>query len=832
MNNHLYKNLSQYLETLQIDEEMPVKELIKLQKLAKHYFIQNHILYYRNRQNPDNPLRVITTDEKETILFNMHSDIHSGHFGKTATIQRNCKDSLREDPKQWVDFSSASEKEYINTHNNQELKNNLHRNSKKKAFSVTTATQHILNIATKKGKSHQYLGIFLSSDGLSKPSLAKVHSNVHFFSNLVLKKAVSDKQFLYLVLAVLYLIVSYRMQFSFIPVSVCNNNTIHHSSFYGLKSFLQCQFESKVASHISFANSCRILGQLFSHRFYDLQVLCWHPIHPLSSPARIRVSVSNNFLSGMVRILLGCNLSLGGSLASSFRFRDGVPISTVLGKSLFFKYLPSLWHYGIAFVDQLWDHHGDIFDWYTFKRWKKLDPRGPVPEWFRHSVVFLNGAPLSLLALGGVGPVDIHGSDDFVSVCDHLSRVSADSLSVYTDGLVKNLGMAGCRTGAAAFFEDINLGLGVCVQDLMLSTLAELQAVALALKCVPVDCSVCLFSDSQAALDACKLEVNLMYSDFRNRCWVECQHIRNIIHKKNLRVNWHKVKGHSGVLENDCADSIADAAALSVWLLSSHVDEHFLLADGGIVSGNSRHFVQDVFRAVCWACWEIGSGSGFLASNLHLDVDWLISSRVWHLDLHMATGFTSKHTADICTYLIKTLHHRLPVAVRKRIYDKCYPSVLCLYCGEVEVSDHMFSCIIDDAAHRQLLSTCASDFLVFSALCKGFVFKEWLQKAVSIFRNPKIAGIKIADFVHFICITFRDDIWLVCAKHRAYMEKNGLILVDGLVPASLSGLVSRFLNGVVRLLGVTEAFGIHFGFHKSCSFFSGIGNPVSVNIIV
>ncbi|KAG9288903.1 hypothetical protein G9A89_019525 [Geosiphon pyriformis] len=82
MNNHLYKNLSQYLETLQIDEEMP-----------------------RNTSG-------------------------------------NCKDSLREDPRQWVDFSSASEKKYINTHNNQELKNNLHHNSKKKAFSVTVTLSH------------------------------------------------------------------------------------------------------------------------------------------------------------------------------------------------------------------------------------------------------------------------------------------------------------------------------------------------------------------------------------------------------------------------------------------------------------------------------------------------------------------------------------------------------------------------------------------------------------------------------------------------------------------------------------------------------------------
>ncbi|KAG9295142.1 hypothetical protein G9A89_006123 [Geosiphon pyriformis] len=37
-------------------------------------------------------------------------------------IYNNCKDSLRENHRQWVDFSSASEKEYINTHNNQELK--------------------------------------------------------------------------------------------------------------------------------------------------------------------------------------------------------------------------------------------------------------------------------------------------------------------------------------------------------------------------------------------------------------------------------------------------------------------------------------------------------------------------------------------------------------------------------------------------------------------------------------------------------------------------------------------------------------------------------------
>ncbi|KAG9287064.1 hypothetical protein G9A89_023029 [Geosiphon pyriformis] len=377
--------------------------------------------------------------------------------------------------------------------------------------------------------------------------------------------------------------------------------------------------------------------------------------------------------------------------------------------------------------------------------------------------------------------------------------------------------MTGCR----AFFENVNLGLGISIQGLVSSTLAELQAIELALKCVLVARSVCLFSNSQTALDACMLEIDLVYSDFHNQCWVECQHIRNVICSKNLRVSWHKVKGHSGVLGNNWANSIANTTTLSEWFLPSHVNEHFLLVDGGIVFGNSRHFVQDIFHAVCWVCWKVGSGFGFLSGDLHLDVDWPSSSKVWHSDLHMATGFTNRHIAD-------------------HVYDRCYPSVLCLYCGEVDVSNHVFFCVIDDSAHCRVLKFCMSSWKTLSGLTlfSSSVLQLLLictsdfLEAVSIFHDPKVAGVKIADFVHSLCVTFRNNIWLVCAKHHAYIKRNGLILVNGSISVLVSGLVSRFLDSVVKLLGIAEAFGIHFSFRKSCSFFSGIGNSVSVNIIV
>ncbi|KAG9304330.1 hypothetical protein G9A89_019892 [Geosiphon pyriformis] len=513
-------------------------------------------------------------------------------------------------------------------------------------------------------------------------------------------------------------------------------------------------------------------------------------------------------------------------------------MSAILGKSLFFKFLLSFWHFGIVFMNQLHDCYGVAFSWRTFKWWKRLDPCGLVPEWFKLSTAFFTAFYSSSTASVCAGLLNFCESDEFVATCGHLSQVDIESLLIYTDSSLKYLGTIDCRAGAAAFFEDIGLGLGV----------VELQTIALALECVPATRSVKLFSDSQTALDACRSELSLMCPDFHNQCWVKRRHIRNVIHSKNLKVSWHKVKGHFSISGNNCTDGIADAASLSGWFLPPHMDGHFLLADGGVVS--------DIYHAVCHTQWEVSSGSGFLVHSLHSNVDWLSSSRVWHSDLHMATGFTSRLTVDTQTYLMKALHCWLPVAVRKRIYNKCYPSVLCLYCSEVEVSDHVFSCVVDDSARHQVLesgmfswrsaselslpflvvlqfmSICASDLLVSSALYKGFVFNGWLQEAVAVFHDPKIAGIKITDFMHSLCSDFRNDIWLIHAKHCAFMEKNALIPADRSISIPVFGSVSRLSSGVVKLLGVTEAFSVLFGFCKSCSFFSDIDDMVSVNIVV
>jgi len=80
-----YSQLVNYLDTLNLPEELSTKEQLKFKNKAKHYITRNEILYQHNKKDLDQSLKVIKSTEIEEVLFNNHSTTHTGHFGIETT---------------------------------------------------------------------------------------------------------------------------------------------------------------------------------------------------------------------------------------------------------------------------------------------------------------------------------------------------------------------------------------------------------------------------------------------------------------------------------------------------------------------------------------------------------------------------------------------------------------------------------------------------------------------------------------------------------------------------------------------------------------------------
>ncbi|KAG9290065.1 hypothetical protein G9A89_010371 [Geosiphon pyriformis] len=408
-------------------------------------------------------------------------------------------------------------------------------------------------------------------------------------------------------------------------------------------------------------------------------------------------------------------------LSDGYQVLDGLDqVSSVLRSSLYYDQIVLLKKFGMAFCNRLLDKYGRVLDWQTF--------------------------------------------------C--LLKVWSNSISVFTNGSLRGLGSNEVAGGAAKFFSEVRLGIEVKVVGLLSSTMAELQTVALVLKCVPFSCSVEVCLNIQATLNACVSELKMGVSDFRNCYWIEKRHIANLVSQKNISVVWSKVKGHSGVVSNDYADVLADIFAHSFLLLLTNVCEHFIMANGMLISGNICYFVYNIFRSVNYTHWEIGSGSKILCGFSVHNINWVRTVAIWHLDLDMLFGSTSRALVSLHSYFMKAVYGRLPVAVRKRLYDKKYPGILCLHCGKIEFSDYVFTCSKKAVFHSEILFKwvavwrslagfcfpvplvvleflllCVHDIGLYALLCKGFVLVGWFEKAVQIFENHKKAVWILVDFV-------------------------------------------------------------------------------------
>ncbi|KAG9284293.1 hypothetical protein G9A89_002103 [Geosiphon pyriformis] len=116
----------------------------------------------------------------------------------------------------------------------------------------------------------------------------------------------------------------------------------------------------------------------------------------------------------------------------------------------------------------------------------------------------------------------------------------------------------------------------------------------------------------------------------------------------------------------------------------------------------------------------------------------------------MLTGFTSQVSSMLCIYIMKAVHRRLPVVVKKRLYNKRYPSVLCLFCSGVEFSDHTFTCVYESGIRGKILAEASARWSALVSSSSASAVLEWYKEAYSIFEDKKVATTQIVDYVRFM----------------------------------------------------------------------------------
>ncbi|KAG9287458.1 hypothetical protein G9A89_023830 [Geosiphon pyriformis] len=406
----------------------------------------------------------------------------------------------------------------------------------------------------------------------------------------------------------------------------------------------------------------------------------------------------------------------------------------------------------------------DVLGLNAYIKIKRLNPKRPIPGWFVFLVNFIESGGLvdSSILLQLSSLKFCLCNDGYVKDC--LEQVDSDIIHVYTDSSVKDLGSFGARGGTAAYFSSTNVGVCVRVLSLLSSMLAEMQAITLALDCV---------SDHSLV---------------------------------------NKVRGHTSVVDNKHTDFFVRAATSSNFILLIKTSLYFLSVEDRPLSNNAYYIVSRLYNTVNFVGWESKYASDIVNGVFSSLIDKHHTFNIWHVNSHVRFGYTGSATATLHSYFIKTLHHWLPMAKRKKLYNLGYSSVLCILYGLLEDSDHSFVFVSDANTCKDLildaikdwtilLDACATCSIVvcllhetmssdhlYITLSKGFMLKEWVDEARGLLGDNSNSGALIIDLVHYFAKSHRSGVWMPRAKLRAYYKKHSLLPCDKSIILLVSGL--------------------------------------------
>ncbi|RHZ45763.1 hypothetical protein Glove_655g2 [Diversispora epigaea] len=274
-----------------------------------------------------------------------------------------------------------------------------------------------------------------------------------------------------------------------------------------------------------------------------------------------------------------------------------------------------------------------------------------------------------------------------------LKLSSSMSIRIYTDGsLIKkdnnnsHVTTMGC--GWCAFDENnTEFHFSGKVENFASSTRAELMAILTAVYATPKRSRLCIFADSQAAIDAiAKAAANPRKAHRKLKNWTIVKAIEEVANIQNLTLRLEKVKAHSGVIHNETADKLAREGCFKPVCFP---DLQSLTSVNAVSCWNTetieeplRHFTKKLGKAKHSIKWRllnrnISTISAFKSKQIQWESSWRMTM-LSYIDRNVTDNKETWQRA----FNVKLFNNELPTLEKlKDRFPKIYENDSCIRCN-------------------------------------------------------------------------------------------------------------------------------------------------------
>ena len=174
-------------------------------------------------------------------------------------------------------------------------------------------------------------------------------------------------------------------------------------------------------------------------------------------------------------------------------------------------------------------------------------------------------------------------------------------ITIYTDGSLKN-NIMGIGWIIKTENQDITFQARTN-QSFPSSTRAELLAILSALITIPPNTTVELYSNSQAAINSIQTQMlpNRNKQQKQLKYQITLDNIKQIITSLNIQLNLHKIKAHTGNMDNETADKLVKQAIDTLQLYQS-IDNNITSESPKIISTWNKISLENPISTVIKTC--------------------------------------------------------------------------------------------------------------------------------------------------------------------------------------------------------------------------------------